>query len=103
MFPCRLGGDFGSGDKKQQKQGKMELLLTFRHKTPQSIYIRPVDLLVGHQMRSQQKVRGLGQGKPRNREKLKQPITMSADHQMNQSDFKVGARSRKVRKCARET
>ena len=67
----------------------MELLLTFRHKTPQSIYIRPVDLLVGHQMRSQQKVRGLGQGKPRNQEKLKQPITMSADHQMNQSDFKV--------------
>lgn len=81
----------------------MELLLTFRHKTPQSIYIRPVDLLVGHQMRSQQKVRGLGQGKPRNQEKLKQPITMSADHQMNQSDFRVGARSRKVRKCARET
>lgn len=75
----------------------MELLLTFRHKTPQSIYIRPVDLLVGHQMRSQQKVRGLGQGKPRNQEKLKQPITMSADHQMNQSDFKVGARTRKVR------
>ena len=31
----------------------MELLLTFRHKIPQSIYIRPVDLLVGQQMTSQ--------------------------------------------------
>lgn len=54
LFCCRLGGNFGSGDKKQKKKhGKMKLLLTFRHKTPQSIYIRPVDLLVGHQMTSQ--------------------------------------------------